>query len=116
VPHHQQPHQSQQSWEQYFGVPQKSWLVGQTHLPALQYWPPEQAFPQAPQLLLSLWRSLHPPLQQELAQAGQALPHLPQLDESFWRFWQVVPQQVLLTHWMSQPPQLLGSLTIPRQA
>jgi hypothetical protein len=85
-------------------------------LPALQERPPVQTVPQPPQLLLSVWVSRQPPEQQVLAEGGQTLPHVPQFVLSVWRFLQEVPQQVLLPHWTSQPPQLLGSLTMLRHA
>jgi hypothetical protein len=82
----------------------------------LQCRPGAQVFPQAPQLLLSLWVSMHavphnavpagqaqlPPAQME--PAGQALPQVPQLFTSVWVLTQAPPQLVGVLGWQQIVP------------
>ena len=65
--------------------PQSVWPAGQTHVPPEQDFPPVQALPQLPQLLLSVALFLQPPPQQmplDPKLLEQLLPQLPQLAES----------------------------------
>ncbi|HVS06648.1 MAG TPA: hypothetical protein VHK65_10850 [Candidatus Dormibacteraeota bacterium] len=81
----------QQVWPLAQAGEQVSWQVPATHC-----WPPVQAWPQAPQLALSVWLLTQVPahISWPLGQAqapftqvwplGQAWPQLPQLAASIW--------------------------------
>jgi hypothetical protein len=82
------------------------------HAPLLHW--PQPLTPQAPQLLVSLWRFLQLPLQQ-LNPAAQTFPHAPQLLLSFVVSTQVPQQCVPLVQTQAPPEQVLPApQTVPQ--